>query len=305
MIDRLIETIAERGNPTVVGLDPTVEMMPKQLRDKYLGDSCENIAQRVSKIFAEFNTAIIDEIKSVVPAVKPQIAMYEKYGIPGMQVYNDTCKYAAECGLVVIGDIKRGDISSTAACYAAHIGGVETDGGLLDTWQEDAVTVNPYMGSDGIKPFLDVCAKRKRGIFVLLKTSNPSSCEIQDMVLSDGRKVYEAVAELIDEWGKDLQGKYGYSEVGAVVGATHKEQGEALRRVLPNTFFLVPGYGAQGATVEQIAGFFDSEKSGAVISSSRGITAAWKKYSESEELNYAAAACEAACEMRDAIRSCF
>lgn len=301
MIDRLIESIAEKKNPTVVGLDPTLEMMPKQLTDKYMKPNLSDLTTAVSDMFLEFNMAIIDAISPVVAAVKPQIAMYEKYGLPGLKTYIETCKYASERGMVVIGDIKRGDISSTAACYAAHIGGIKTDSGIIDTWYEDAVTLNPYMGFDGIKPFLNECKERSKGIFVLLKTSNPSSSELQDLILQDGRKVYELMGELIADWGSDLIGKHGYSEVGAVVGATHREQGEALREALPHTFFLVPGYGAQGATAEDVAGFFDSKGYGAVISSSRGITAAWKKYGDGHEPKYADCALEAAERMRDEI----
>ena len=189
MIDRLIESIAEKKNPTVVGLDPTLEMMPKQLTDKYMKPDLSDLTTAVSDMFLEFNMAIIDAISPVVAADKPQIAMYEKYGLPGLKTYIETCKYASERGMVVIGDIKRGDISSTAACYAAHIGGIKTDSGIIDTWYEDAVTLNPYMGFDGIKPFLNECKERSKGIFVLLKTSNPSSSELQDLILQDGRKV--------------------------------------------------------------------------------------------------------------------
>lgn len=301
MIDRLIESIAEKKNPTVVGLDPTLEMMPKQLRDKYIRSDSSDMPAAICEMFLEFNTAVIDAIYPVVPAIKPQIAMYEKYGLHGIRTYDETCKYASEKGMTVIGDIKRGDISSTAACYAAHIGGVKAGNDIVDTWHEDAVTVNPYMGSDGIKPFLTACKERRKGIFVLLKTSNPSSGELQELILKDGRRVYEAMGKLIADWGSELIGKYGYSEVGAVVGATHAKQGETLRAALPHTFFLVPGYGFQGADAEDVSGFFDKNGSGAVISSSRGITAAWKKYTDGSELKYADCALEAAERMRDDI----
>jgi orotidine-5'-phosphate decarboxylase len=237
-----------------------------------------------------------------VPAVKPQIAMYERYGVEGLMSYDETCRYAASKGLLVIGDIKRGDISSTAAAYAAHIGGVEINGNAVDTWCEDAVTINPYMGSDGIGPFLAHCLEQDKGIFVLVKTSNPSSVELQDLVLDDGRLVYEAAGRLVEKWGEDLLGSCGYSKVGAVVGATHKEQGTALRKMLAHTFFLVPGYGAQGAGAEDVAGFFDQNGRGAIINSSRGITVAYKKDERFTEEEYAAAAREAAIRMRDDLR---
>ena len=298
MIDRLIDAIKKKENPTVVGLDPTLEMMPEHLKKKYLrqyGPTPEGVAE----MFFAFNKTIIDAVYDIVPAVKPQIAMYEKFGVPGIDVYNRTCMYAYSKGLVVIGDIKRGDISSTAAAYAAHIGGADINGERAFTWMEDAVTLNPYMGSDGIKPFLEACAQFRKGLFVLVKTSNPSSCELQDLVLQDGRTVYDAAAQLVDEWGAGLIGGYGYSEVGAVVGATHREQGEKLRKEHPHMFFLVPGYGAQGATAEDVAGFFDENGLGAIINSSRGITAAYKKDASFTEEEYAKAAREAALRMKE------
>ncbi len=375
MIDILIDKIKEKNNPSVVGLDPTIAMMPDFLKIKYLnspGMQGEEIADAVCRMFLEFNKGIIDAVFDIVPAVKPQIAMYEKYGEAGIKVYTETCRYAKSKDLVVIGDIKRGDISSTAAAYAAHIGGIDeieiarecngytfgsgekTAGcGMLggvssknagcgdalgsssknagcgdalgssgenagygdasgegnvdiskkDIWSEDFVTINPYMGSDGIKPFTDICAANEKGLFILVKTSNPSSSEMQDLVLSDGRRVYEAAADLVDEWGSGLIGRHGYSKVGAVVGATHKEQGAKLRRRIPHTFFLVPGYGAQGGTADDIAGFFDENGVGAIVNSSRGITAAYKKNPEKyTEKDYVIAARDAACSMRDDLR---
>ncbi len=302
MIDRLIENIQKKNNPSVVGLDPTIAMMPEGLKKKYFEEYGET-AEGIAVMFEEFNRNIIDAVADIVPAVKPQIAMYEKFGESGIRAYNRTCRYAAEKGLTVIGDIKRGDISSTAAAYAAHLDGAETGSRREATWWEDSVTVNPYLGTDGIKPFTDACAAAGKGIFVLVRTSNPSSSEIQMLELADGRKVYEAVGELTAEWGSSLIGKFGYSEVGAVVGATHKEEGERLRAALPHTFFLVPGYGAQGGTAEDVAGFFDARGLGAIISSSRGITAAYRKMEGCGEENYADAAAAAAAEMRDALRA--
>lgn len=302
MIDQLLTDIQNKKNPSVVGLDPTLVMMPEFLRREYFEKYGET-PEAVGLMFTEFNKRIIDAVRDIVPAIKPQVAMYEKFGIPGMQAYNETCRYASEAGLTVIGDIKRGDISSTAAAYAAHIGGTEIEGNTIDLWTEDAVTVNPYLGTDGIKPFTDACTSRGKGIFVLVRTSNPSSSELQELMLQDGRALFEAVADLTSAWGAECMGECGYSEVGAVVGATHREQGEALRQRMKNTFFLVPGYGAQGGTAEDVAGFFDKDGLGAIISSSRGITAAYKKSEKYSEQDFAEAAAEAAAEMRDALRA--
>lgn len=301
MIDKLITAIKEKNNPSVVGLDPTLDMVPEYLREEYFAEYGMT-SRAVGKLFTEFNKRIIDEIWDIVPAVKPQIAMYEKFGIEGLKAYNETCEYAASKGLVVIGDIKRGDISSTAAAYAAHIGGAQIGENREETWIEDAVTLNPYMGSDGIRPFLEICKEEEKGLFLLVKTSNPSSSELQDLVLADGRKVYEAAGALVEEWGSEVMGTMGYSKVGAVVGATHREEGTKLRKQMPHTFFLVPGYGAQGGTAEDIAGFFDADGIGAIVNSSRGITAAYKKDEAFTDEEYAKAARAAAIRMRDDLR---
>ena len=301
MIDQLIERIQKKKNPSVVGLDPTLPMMPGFLKDKYFQEYGRT-PEAAGKLFAEFNRCVIDAIADIVPAVKPQIAMYEKFGVPGLKAYQDTCRYASEAGLTVIGDIKRGDISSTAAAYAAHLDGADIEGEKTETWREDAVTVNPYLGTDGIRPFVDACRTEDKGIFVLVRTSNPSSAELQELLLSDGRMLYEAVADLTVQWGSECIGSSGYSEVGAVVGATHREQGEILRERMKQTFFLVPGYGAQGGTAEDVAGFFDRDGMGALISSSRGITAAYQKDSKYTEKDFAEAAAEAAVRMRDALQ---
>ena len=298
MIDRLIGSILEKENPTVAGLDPTLEMVPEFLKEKYFAESGMT-TEAVGRIFAEFNKNIIDHICDIVPAVKPQIAMYEKFGIEGLKAYNETCAYAHSKGLLVIGDIKRGDISSTAAAYAAHLEGAQIGERQVETWAEDAVTLNPYMGSDGIRPFVEICAKQPKGIFLLVKTSNPSSSEMQDLVLADGRRVYEAAGQLVEAWGAEAIGSRGYSNVGTVVGATHKEEGTRLRKQMPHTFFLVPGYGAQGGTADDIAGFFDKDGIGAIVNSSRGITAAYKKDESFSEHQYAEAARTAALRMRD------
>jgi orotidine-5'-phosphate decarboxylase len=336
-IDKLINRIDELGNPSVVGLDPSLSMTPKSLANE-MYDAYGRTPLAVSEMFFLYNKAIIDAVADVVPAVKPQIAMYERYGADGVAAYIRTCGYAADKGLYVIGDIKRGDISSTAEAYAAHLAGVEIgladDAGaasrewmpdqvrhdealaargvgdtvglsdgvpLVDLWREDAITVNPYFGTDGIAPFTKACRETGKSVFVLVKTSNRSSAELQDIMTGDipaatypvdapsadacptsapgGRdlRLYERVAEYVDVWGEGLIGERGYSAVGAVVGATHPAVGRALRENHPHMFFLVPGYGAQGATAADLAGFFDAEGRGCIVNSSRGIIAAWQR----------------------------
>ncbi len=297
MIDRLIEEIRRKKNPSVVGLDPTMEMMPEFLKEKYLRN--DGGAEAVAAMFAEFNRNIIDAVADHVPAVKPQIAMYERFGEAGIRTYNESCRYAQERGLIVIGDVKRGDISSTAAAYAAHVSRAEIEGRRVQTWWEDAITVNPYLGVDGIRPITEAMLPYEKGMFVLVRTSNPGSAQLQELELRDGRKVYEAVADLVESWGNECIGRQGYSEVGAVVGATHREQGEQLRTRMKHTFFLVPGYGAQGGTAEDVAGFFDENGLGAIISSSRGITAAYRKADDLTERDYAEAAARAAGVMKE------
>lgn len=275
MIDTLLKKIDSMKNPTVVGLDPTIDMIPAVLK-KEMYEQYGKTPKAIGSMFLKFNREIIDSVEDLVPAVKPQIAMYEKYGIEGIKAYLETIEYAKSKGLCVIGDIKRGDISSTAAAYAAHIEGVDIDGEAFDLWQEDWITINPYLGVDGIQPFIDACNKNDRGIFILVKTSNPSSSQLQDIQVN-GKTIYEKVAELVSEWGEQSMGNMGYSRIGAVVGATHKEQGASLRKIMPKTFFLVPGYGAQGGTGADLKGFFDKEGRGCIVNSSRGITAAYKK----------------------------
>ncbi len=278
MIDRLIDKIKEMENPTVVGLDPAYPMIPHYIKKEML-DRYGKTPRAVAEMFLAFNKAIIDRVWDLVPAVKPQIAMYEKYGFEGVKAYQETAAYAREKGLMVIGDIKRGDIASTAAAYASHIGGVDIEGEAFDLWQEDSVTVNPYLGIDGIEPFLSVCGQGSRGIFILVKTSNPSSGELQDRLL-EGEALYLKVADLVSSWGEAAMGTQGYSKVGAVVGATHPEQGVELRKRMPHTFFLVPGYGAQGGSGKDLKGFFDARGIGCIVNSSRGIIAAYQKDSE-------------------------
>ncbi len=296
MIDALIRRIDALKNPTVVGLDPTLEMIPGYLKEEMFAKYGKT-PEAVAEMFLAFNTAIMDAVKDIVPAVKPQIAFYERFGIAGLAAYEKTAALAKEKGFIVIGDIKRGDIGSTAAAYAAHIGGTEIEGEKFDLWHEDFITVNPYLGVDGIKPFVDACNAADKGIFVLVKTSNPSSGELQDKLV-DGRPVYLRVADLVSEWGKDSMGELGYSRVCAVVGATHPEEGERARAALPHTFFLVPGYGAQGGKAEDIRRFFDKDGRGCIVNSSRGIIAAYKKSETYGEKNFADAARDAAIAMQ-------
>ena len=296
MIDRLMDKIEWMANPTVVGLDPTYEIIPQGIKVEML-EKYGKTTKAIGKMFLEFNKAIIDHTSDLVPAVKLQIAMYEQYGIEGLKAYLETIVYAKKKGLLIIGDVKRGDISSTAVAYAAHIGGVDIEGSRFDLWNEDAVTLNPYMGFDGIKPFISHCNEYDKGIFILVKTSNPSGRELQDLICN-GKPVYEHTAELVEQWGELAMGSKGYSKVGAVVGATYREQGETLRAKMPHTFFLVPGYGAQGASASDISGYFDSEGRGCIVNSSRGIIAAYQKDAKYGSHNFAEAAREAAIKMR-------
>ncbi|MDR1796370.1 MAG: orotidine-5'-phosphate decarboxylase [Clostridiales Family XIII bacterium] len=317
MIDRLTERIEALGCPVVVGLDPTLEMLPEKL----LADAVRSYGETpeaVAFAFLKFNKQVIDATCDVVPAVKPQIAMYERYGLDGLRAYQMTCAYAAGRGLVVIGDVKRGDIGSTAAAYAAHIQPQALFGRAFDIWREDAITVNPYMGGDSVEPYLEVLRGADKGIFVLVKTSNPGGADVQDLRVqaaagaagaaadagageaAGGAPLYEHVARLVSGWGADLVGTCGYSKVGAVVGATHPEAGARLRALMPRTFFLVPGYGAQGATAADVARFFDKDGRGCIVNSSRGITAAWKK-DGGGEASVGKAARAAAIQMRDEI----
>ena len=316
-MDKLIEAIQTTHNPSVVGLDPTDQVVPAALIDSFreevadqVDDPAEIPAMQRSVAYFEFNRAIIDAIAGIVPAVKPQIAMYEALGPAGIDTYEMTCEYAQSQGLYVLGDVKRGDIGSTAAAYAKHLGGLANNGEALDLWHEDAVTVNPYLGTDGITPFVDAAQAADKDMFVLVRTSNPSSKEIQELELADGTRLYERVADLVEGWGADTIGASGYSRVGAVVGATHPEQGKQLRERMPHTFFLVPGYGAQGGTAADVAGMFDEQGSGAIVNSSRGIIGAWRndpRYSETLEPETALEivadnAREAAKDMRDQLR---
>ncbi len=271
-IDRLIDKIKQTNNPTVMGLDPRFDMLPKCVTDKY-----DKTLEGVSKAILEYNKALIDETCDIIPAVKPQIAFYEMFGIPGLEAFKETCKYAKEKGMIVIADIKRGDIGSTAQGYSnAFLGKTKIGDHEESIFDVDFVTVNPYMGTDCVKPFVEDCKKYDKGIFILVKTSNPSSGELQDLKLENGKEVYMQVADLVEKWGEDLVGKYGYSSVSAVVGATYPEQLEQIRSKAPHTYFLIPGYGAQGGKAEDIALGFDKNGLGGIVNASRSLMCAYK-----------------------------
>ena len=310
MIQKLIDGIRRTGAPVVVGLDPNLSFIPQELveearqavknRDAVYEDDLEIAAEAVW----HFNKDIIDAVADLIPAVKPQIAMYEQFGIPGLKAFWRTVRYAREKGLIVIGDVKRGDIGSTSASYAiAHLGRIEVAGSSSRVFDEDFATVNPYLGSDGVKPFIEVCNQNDRGIFVLVKTSNPSSGEFQDLKTEDGRPLYEVVGEKVEEWGRlSMDGEF--SNVGAVVGATYPEQGRALRKIMPHAYILVPGYGAQGGKGSDLVHFFHEDGLGAIVNSSRGIIAAYKKdaYSKFGPERFAEAARAAAEDMIEDIQ---
>lgn len=275
MINQLIANIKKTEAPIVVGLDPMLNYIPEQVQKKAFEEFGETLEGAAEAIW-QFNKEIVDKTYDLIPAVKPQIAMYEQFGIPGLAAFKKTVDYCKEKGLVVIGDIKRGDIGSTSAAYAAgHIGRVQVGDKAYAPFDEDFVTVNPYLGSDGVNPFLDVCKEEKKGIFVLVKTSNPSSGEFQDQLI-DGRPLYELVGEKVAAWGEEVMGD-AYSYVGAVVGATYPEMGKALRKIMPKAYILVPGYGAQGGKGKDLVHFFNEDGLGAIVNSSRGIIAAYKQ----------------------------
>ena len=271
-IDRLINKIKETNNPTVIGLDPRYELLPKCVLEKY-----PNTLEGISQAIVEYNKALIDETYDVIPAVKPQIAFYEMFGIPGMKAFEETCKYAKQKEMIVIADIKRGDIGSTAQGYSnAYLGKTKIGEKEESIFDVDFVTVNPYMGTDCVKPFIEDCKKYGKGIFILVKTSNPSSGELQDVKLENGEEVYVKVAKLVEEWGKDLRGENGYSSIAAVVGATYPKQLKEIREIAPHTYFLIPGYGAQGGKAEDIALGFDKNGLGGIVNASRSLMCAYK-----------------------------
>ena len=300
--DRLIENIIQKQNPTVAGLDPKLEYVPASIKnacfEKY-GKTLEGAAAAL----LEFNKAIIDQIYDVVPAIKPQAAYYEMYGWQGVKALADTIAYAKSKGMFVMTDGKRNDIGTTMEAYAtAHLGTTDVAGEAIDAFGADALTVNGYLGTDGIQPLVKICQEKDKGIFVLVKTSNPSSGELQDLKLTNGASVYEQMGRMCEQWGEALPGKYGYSGVGAVVGATYPEQLKEMREKAPHTFFLVPGYGAQGGGAQDAKNAFDKNGLGAIINSSRGIMCAWKKQGLTED-DFAAAARSEALRMKADILS--
>ena len=298
MISKLVEKIQKTNAPIVVGLDPKLSFIPDGMLARCYEEKGRS-PEGAAEAFWQFNKEIIDSIYDIVPAVKPQIAMYEELGIPGLITFKKTVDYAKEKGLIVIGDVKRGDIGSTSESYAVgHLGAVTIDGQKFAGFDEDFATVNPYLGSDGVKPFIDVCNSQDRGIFVLVKTSNPSSGEFQDRLI-DGKPLYEIVGEQVEKWGA-LSMDGDYSNVGAVVGATYPEMGKVLRDIMPHAYILVPGYGAQGGKGKDLVHFFNSDGLGAIINSSRGIIAAWKSeaYSEFADGRVGDAARKAALDMK-------
>ena len=305
MIEKLVERIKKLEAPIVVGLDPTLNFVPGFLLDKAINEKGDTLEAAADAIF-EFNKKIVDAVYDLIPAVKPQIAMYEQFGIPGLMAYKQTVDYCHEKGLLVIGDAKRGDIGSTSTAYAiGHLGKVKIGSTEIAPIDTDFLTINPYMGSDSVVPFVEECKKNDKGLFILVKTSNPSSGEFQDQKV--GKKaVYELVGKKVDEWGAELV-KNGYSDVGAVVGATYPEMGEVLRRIMPKAYILVPGYGAQGGTAAELKPFFNKDGLGAIVNSSRGIIAAYKqdKYAEYGAEGFAEAARAAVIDMKNDIASIF
>ena len=303
MIHKLVAKIQKTEAPIVVGLDPMMKFVPAHIQKAAFDEYGETLKGAAEAIW-QYNKQIVDAIYDLVPAVKPQIAMYEQFGIEGMIAFKKTVDYCKEKDLVVIGDIKRGDIGSTSEAYAVgHLGKVQVGSNSFYGFDEDFATVNPYLGSDGVKPFMKVCGEEKKGIFVLVKTSNPSSGEFQDRLV-DGKPLYEIVGAQVDAWGSELMGD-SYSYVGAVVGATYPEMGKVLRDIMPKAYILVPGYGAQGGKGKDLVHFFNKDGLGAIVNSSRGIIAAYQQeqYKSFGDMNFADASRQAVIDMREDIKS--
>lgn len=297
MINKLVEKIKKTNAPIVVGLDPMLNYSPEHIQKAAFAEYGETLEGAAEAIW-QYNKGIVDATYDLIPAVKPQIAMYEQFGIEGLKAFKKTVDYCKSKDLVVIGDVKRGDIGSTSAAYAVgHLGSVQVGSKSYVPFDEDFATVNPYFGSDGVKPFMEVCKEHKKGLFILVKTSNPSSGEFQDQLV-DGRPLYELVGEKVAQWGEELMGD-DYSYIGAVVGATYPEMGKVLRKVMPKSFILVPGYGAQGGKGADLVHFFNEDGLGAIVNSSRGIIAAYKqeKYASFGAENYADASRQAVLDM--------
>lgn len=303
MINKLVEQIKKTNAPIVVGLDPTLKMIPEHIMKAAIAEHGETLEAAGEAIW-QFNKAIVDAVYDLIPAVKPQIAMYEQFGIPGLVAFKRTVDYCKEKGLVVIGDIKRGDIGSTSEAYAVgHLGKVTIGGKTCYGFDEDFVTVNPYLGSDGVNPFIKICKEEKKGLFILVKTSNPSSGEFQDQMIGE-KTLYQMVGEKVAQWGEDCMGD-DYSYIGAVVGATYPEVGKIMRKVMPKSYILVPGYGAQGGKGKDLAHFFNEDGLGAIINSSRGIIAAYQQeaYAKFGAENFADASRQAVIDMKEDIAS--
>ena len=302
MINKLVSKIQKTEAPIVVGLDPMMKFIPEHITKAAFAEHGETLEGAAEAIW-QYNKAIVDNIYDLIPAVKPQIAMYEQFGIPGLVAYKKTIDYCKSKDLVVIGDIKRGDIGSTSEAYAVgHMGKVQVGSNSYYGFDEDFATLAPYMGSDTINPFKKVCQEEKKGLFILVKTSNPSSGEFQDRLI-DGRPLYEWVAEKVVEWGSDFMGD-SYSYIGAVVGATYPEMGKVLREIMPKSSILVPGYGAQGGKGADLVHFFNKDGLGAIVNSSRGIIAAHQqeKYAAIGAANFADASRQAVIDMREDIK---
>lgn len=303
MINKLVAQIKKTNAPIVVGLDPTLKMIPEHIMKAAIAEHGETLEAAGEAIW-QFNKAIVDAVYDLIPAVKPQIAMYEQFGIPGLVAFKRTVDYCKEKGLVVIGDIKRGDIGSTSEAYAVgHLGKVTIGSKECYGFDEDFVTVNPYLGSDGVNPFIKICKEEKKGLFILVKTSNPSSGEFQDQMIGE-KTLYQMVGEKVAQWGEDCMGD-DYSYIGAVVGATYPEVGKIMRKVMPKSYILVPGYGAQGGKGKDLAHFFNEDGLGAIINSSRGIIAAYQQeaYAKFGAQNFADASRQAVIDMREDIAS--
>ena len=304
MINKLISKIKATGAPIVVGLDPMMKFVPEHIQKKAFAEYGETLEGAAEAIW-QYNKEIVDHIYDIILAVKPQIAMYEQFGIPGMTAFKKTVDYCKEKDLVVIGDIKRGDIGSTSEAYAVgHLGKVTVGSKSYYGFDEDFATVNPYLGSDGVNPFIKVCKEEKKGLFILVKTSNPSSGEFQDRQIADAgnRPLYEVVGEQVAKWGEEHMGD-SYSYIGAVVGATYPEMGKILRKVMPKSYILVPGYGAQGGKGADLVHFFNEDGLGAIVNSSRGIIAAYQqeKYASFGAEHFGEASRAAVIDMREDI----
>lgn len=297
--DRLTERITALSNPTVLGLDPLAEYVPSEML-AYWGSQVEDKSMATAMAIYDFNRMLIDATCDIIPAVKPQFAYYEMYGVHGMEALRRTISYAKEKGMLVIADAKRNDIGSTAAAYANAIIGETTlwDSSVTAMNDADAVTLNAYLGIDGIKPFIDIAKIKGKGMYILVRTSNPSAGDFQDLRTDDGHTLYEKVAKKVAAWGEELIGESGYSSVGAVVGATWPEQAAALRQIMPKTLILVPGYGAQGGSADSAAVNFDANGNGAIVNASRSLMCAYRTREDLKPLDFQQACYDEALRMK-------